>query len=64
MKVVGRHVLPPFPKTLSGVYLREGLEPARFSRIIDAFVQACKPREADQRAPDDRPRVKPVPEQV
>ena len=64
MKIVGRHVLPPFPETLSGVYLREGLEPARFSRIIDAFVQACKPRDVDQRVPDERPHVTPVPEQV
>ena len=64
MKIVGRDVLPPFPRTPSGVYLREGLEPARFSQIIDAFVQACKPRETDQHVPDDRSRVTPVPEQV
>jgi DNA-binding transcriptional LysR family regulator len=64
MKIVGRHVLPPRPKTPSGVYLRDGLEPARFSRIIDAFVQACKPCEADKRVPEDRPHVAPVPEQV
>jgi DNA-binding transcriptional LysR family regulator len=64
MKIVGRHVLPPRAKTPSGVYLREGLEPARFSRIIDAFVQVCKPRDADQRVLDDRPHVTPVPEQV
>jgi DNA-binding transcriptional LysR family regulator len=64
MKIVGRDVLPPFPKTSSAVYLREGLESARFARIIDAFVRLCKPREADQRVPDDRPRVTPVPEQV
>jgi hypothetical protein len=57
-------VLPPFPKTSSAVYLREGLESARFSRIIDAFVRLCKPREADQRVPDDRPHLTPVPEQV
>jgi DNA-binding transcriptional LysR family regulator len=64
MKIVGRDVLPPFPKTPMGVYLREGLEPARFSRVIDAFVRACMPHEADQRLPDGRPRVTPVPEQV
>lgn len=64
MKTVGSHVLPPFPKTPTGVYLREGFEPARFSRIIDAFVQACKPPQSDQRVPDDRPRVTPIPEQV
>jgi DNA-binding transcriptional LysR family regulator len=64
MAIVGRHVLPPFPKTPSGVYLREGLEPARFARIIDAFVRACKPRDLDQPTADDRPRVTPIPEQV
>ncbi len=47
MKLVGRHVLPPFLKTPSGVYLREGLEPARFGRIISAFVAACQPRQAN-----------------
>jgi DNA-binding transcriptional LysR family regulator len=64
MKIVGRQVLPPFPKTQLGVYLREGLEPARFSQIIDAFVRACKPHDADERVPNDRPRVTPVHEQV
>jgi DNA-binding transcriptional LysR family regulator len=64
MKILGRHELPPFPKTASGIYVREGLEPARFARIIDAFVQACRPREPTERSSEDRPRVKPVPEQV
>src|SRR5262249_44512410 len=64
MKIVGRNVLPAFPKTPMGIYLREGIEPARFSRIIDAFVRACKPPDGDQRTPGDRPRVTPVPEQV
>jgi DNA-binding transcriptional LysR family regulator len=64
MKIVGRHELPPFPKTASGIYVREGLEPARFARIIDAFVQACRPREAAEPSSEDRARVTPVPEQV
>ena len=47
MKIVGPHVIPPFPKTPTGIYLREGLEPARFSRIINAFIAVCKPRDVD-----------------
>ncbi|MBV8513289.1 MAG: hypothetical protein JO289_24250 [Xanthobacteraceae bacterium] len=64
MKILGRHELPPFPKTASGIYLREGLEPARFARIIDAFVQACRPRGAAEPSWEDRSRVTPVPEPV
>jgi DNA-binding transcriptional LysR family regulator len=54
MKIVARHVLPPFSTTPSGVYLREGLEPARFARIINAFVAACRPREPDEFAIEHR----------
>jgi DNA-binding transcriptional LysR family regulator len=43
MKVVGSNVLPPFPETLAGIYLREGLELTSLSPFIEAFVAACKP---------------------
>lgn len=43
MKIVGSNVLPPFPETLAGIYVREGLELGSLGRFIDAFVAACKP---------------------
>jgi DNA-binding transcriptional LysR family regulator len=43
MKIVGSNVLPPFPETLAGIYLREGLELASLGKFIEAFVAACKP---------------------
>lgn len=43
MKVVGSSVLPPFPETPAGIYLREGLELGKLSGIVDAFVAVCKP---------------------
>ena len=43
MKIVGSNVLPPFPETLAGVYLREGLELGSLGKFIDAFVAVCKP---------------------
>jgi hypothetical protein len=43
MKIVGSNVLPPFPETLAGVYLREGLELGNLAKFIDAFVAVCKP---------------------
>ena len=43
MKIVGSNVLPPFPETLAGIYVREGLELGSLGRFIDALVAACKP---------------------
>jgi DNA-binding transcriptional LysR family regulator len=47
MKIVASQVLPPFPKILSGVYLREGLELGKINGIVDTFVSVCKPRSLD-----------------
>lgn len=43
MKVIGGHVISPFPDTPAGVYLREGLELGAVSEIADAFAAVCKP---------------------
>ena len=43
MKIVGSNVLPPFPETLAGIYLREGLELGSLAKFIEAFVAVCKP---------------------
>ena len=43
MKIVRSNVLPPFPETLAGIYLREGLELGSLAKFIEAFVAVCKP---------------------
>jgi DNA-binding transcriptional LysR family regulator len=43
MKIVGSNVLPPFPETLAGIYVREGLELGSLAKFIEAFVAVCKP---------------------
>jgi DNA-binding transcriptional LysR family regulator len=43
MRVVGSNVLPPFPETPAGIYLREGLEGGGIANVIEAFIAACRP---------------------
>lgn len=48
MKIVGSNVLPPFPETLAGIYLREGLELGSLAKFIEAFVAVCKPQSLER----------------